>query len=141
MARFDLPRRRDEPGHLPIVQSHLHDHPSTRIVVPPIPADAAPRPARGLDPALEIEADRRILSPQDMAAIPRRDLGRPVGHLGHEQDTMTRALDILFTGFRRQPAITRARRAPRAERTGGDLRIAHFLGIRAMQALPAPGGR
>ncbi len=99
MARFDLHRRRDEPGYLLNVQSHLHDHLSTRIVVPLIPADAAPLPTRDLNPAFDVEGDRHILFPQYMAAVPRRELGRAIGNLGHEHDTITRALDILFTGF------------------------------------------
>jgi hypothetical protein len=31
--------------------------------------------------------------------LPKRELGRPVGNLAAERDAITRALDLLFTGF------------------------------------------
>jgi hypothetical protein len=34
-----------------------------------------------------------------MAAVPRRDLGRPVANLLDQSDDITRALAILLTGF------------------------------------------
>jgi hypothetical protein len=37
--------------------------------------------------------------PQYLAAVPRRELGRTVGNLLDQADDITRALDILLTGF------------------------------------------
>ena len=34
-----------------------------------------------------------------LAAVPRRELGKPVGNLLSDYDAIVRALDILLTGF------------------------------------------
>lgn len=73
MARFDLHRRKGTPGYLLEVQSdHMYALPS-RMVVPLLPPTAA------------------------LPAI--RDLGRPIGNLLSQADDITRALNILLTGF------------------------------------------
>ena len=97
MAQFDL--HRAATGYLLDVQHDLHDHLSTRVVVPLLPAATAPKPSRGLNPAIEVEGEPHLLFPQYLAAVHRRELGRPAGNLATHRDDITRALDLLLTGF------------------------------------------
>jgi toxin CcdB len=99
MARFDLHRARDGGGFVLNVQHDLHDHLATGIVVPLLPEAAAPPPSRDLNPVFEIEGVRHILFPQYLAAVPERELGRPLGTLEPQRDAVTRALDLLLTGI------------------------------------------
>jgi hypothetical protein len=46
-----------------------------------------------------VEGEPFLLATQLLGAIPLRELGRPIGNLGPEQDAISRALDLLFTGF------------------------------------------
>lgn len=96
MARFDLFRSGD--GWLLDVQSELTDSLPTRVVVPLLRADQAPV-ASELNPVFVIEGEAFALMVELLAATPRRALGRPQGSLAHERDAITRALDLLFTGF------------------------------------------
>ena len=99
MPRFDLHKRRGETGYLLNVQHDLYDHLPTRMVVPVTPL-AAGLPALGeLTPRVEIDGKLHLLFPQYMAAVPKRELGRPVGNLEAERDAITKALDLLLTGF------------------------------------------
>ncbi len=99
MPRFDLHRLRDGSGYLLNVEHHLHDALRTRVVVPLVPVDRAPQPTPRLNPVFEIEGERHVLFPQFLAAVPKRELGRAVGNLEPEREAITRALDLLLTGF------------------------------------------
>ncbi len=97
MARFDL--YRGDLGWLLDVQSELTDGLPSRVVVPLVPLADAPPALRELNPVFELEGAAHQLMPQWLAATPRRALGRPQASLAHERDAITRALDLLFTGF------------------------------------------
>lgn len=100
MARFDVFRRpRSAPGYLLQIQSDFLDALETRVVVPLLPPDAVPRPMRDLHPHFEIEGQAHIMVTQLLGAIPRRELGPAIGSLAAQQDDITRALDVLITGF------------------------------------------
>lgn len=100
MARFDLFRRpRGAPGYLLQIQSDFLDRLETRVVAPLLPPDAVPRPIRDLHPRFEIEGQAYLMATQLLGAIPRRELGAAVGSLAAQQDDITRALDVLITGF------------------------------------------
>ena len=100
MARFDLFRRpRSAPGYLLQIQSDFLDALETRVVVPLLPPEAVPRPMRDLHPHFEIEGQAHIMATQLLGAIPRRELGPAIGSLAAHQDDITRALDVLITGF------------------------------------------
>lgn len=99
MPRFDLYRRRGGAGYLLDVQAdHLHLLPS-RVVVPLLPPTAALPAIRGLTPLLTVEGEALAMMTHFLAAVPRRELGRPVGNLLAEHDAIVRALDMLLTGF------------------------------------------
>jgi toxin CcdB len=97
VAQYDLYRAAT--GYLVDVQHGLHDPLSTRVMVPLLPAATAPKPSRGLNPVIEVEGEPHLFFPQYLAAVPRRELGRPVGNLAPHRDDITRALDLLLTGF------------------------------------------
>ncbi len=81
------------------VQSDLLDPFETRVVIPLIAFDHAPRAPRRLNPVLEVGGERRILATHLLAALPRAELGPPVGALVAERDTIRAALDMLFLGL------------------------------------------
>jgi toxin CcdB len=99
MARFDLYRPKGSDGWLLDVQSdHLYQLPS-RMVVPLLPGSAALPAIRDLNPLLEVEGERLAMMTHYMSAMASRDLGRARGSLAAQADEITRALDILLTGF------------------------------------------
>jgi toxin CcdB len=100
VARFDLFRRpRGAPGYLLQIQSDFLDRLETRVVAPLLPPVAVPRPIRDLHPRFEIEGQPYLMATQLLGAIPKRELGPSVGSLATHQDDITRALDVLITGF------------------------------------------
>jgi toxin CcdB len=100
VPRFDLYRRpRGAPGYLLDVQSGFLDHFQTRVVIPLLPPAAVPAPIRDLHLRVEVGGEPFVLATHLLGAIPRRELGRPIGSLAAERDAITRALDLLFTGF------------------------------------------
>ncbi len=99
MARFDLYRPKSGPALLLDVQSDFLDHLKTRVVVPLVAPGSVPAPIRDLHPVFEIDGQRLLLATQFLAAIPKRELGTLAGNLEAERDAITRALDLLFTGF------------------------------------------
>lgn len=99
MARFDLYRPKESAAWLLDVQADFLDYLGTRVVVPLLPPDAAPNGMADLHPAFEVEGHRLLMATQLIAAVPRRELGRPVGNLAPHRDDITRALDLLLTGF------------------------------------------
>jgi toxin CcdB len=99
VARFDVHRRPGAGGYLLDVQSNVTDRLGTRIVVPLLPPARVPTPIRDLHPVFEMGEARFVMATHLLAAMPRRELGRAVGSLVAERDAITRALDILLTGF------------------------------------------
>ena len=81
------------------VQSDLLDPFETRVVIPLVAPEHAPRAPRRLNPVLEVAGERRILATHLLAALPRAELGTPVGSLAAERDAIRAALDMLFLGF------------------------------------------
>lgn len=101
MARFDVfptPGRAGV-GYVLDVQADLLQELGTRVVVPLLPPSSAPRPARGLNPSFEIAGEPHLMLTQFIAAVPERELKRTITSLKEHSDDITRALDILLTGF------------------------------------------
>ena len=99
MARHDLYPNPGNPGYLLDVQTDLLGGLTTRIVVPVLPEDAAPVPARLLNPGFDIEGERHYLMTQFMASVPAATLRSPVTSLSDRSDDVTRALDMIFQGY------------------------------------------
>jgi toxin CcdB len=99
VPRFDLFRPKRGPGLLLDVQSHWLDTLPSRVVGPLLPPGPTLPAIRDLNPVFEIEGTALALMTHYLTAIPRRELGRPIGSLAAERDAITRALDLLFTRF------------------------------------------
>jgi len=99
MAKFDVYRRGDGPGYLLDCQADLLDMLNTRLVVPLLPPEEAPKPAARLNPALEVEGQPVVMVTQFASAVMVRELGESVGSLLSEQDAIGLALDMLISGF------------------------------------------
>ncbi len=96
MSRFDIYRVR---SRLVLdVQSELTEGLPTRIAVPLLPRAHAAI-ATELNPIFIIDGVEFALMVELLAAIPRRELGVPYASLAADRDAITRALDLLFTGF------------------------------------------
>lgn len=101
MARFDvypMPGP-DRAGYLLDVQANLLQDLATRVVVPLLPADIAPKPARDLNPAFDIDGQPHLLLTQFIAAVPKKELKKPRLSLSAKSDEIARALDLLLIGF------------------------------------------
>jgi len=81
------------------VQADLLERLNTRMVVPLLPEDEAPKPAEHLNPAFIVAGRKMVMATQFMAAVPLAELGKPAGSLAHAYDTIKPAIDFLFDGF------------------------------------------
>lgn len=99
MARYDVFPNPSGRGFLLDVQADLLDGLNTRVVVPLMPLDSAPSPARRLNPAFEIEGQPHVMVTQFLSAVPRSILKTPVGNLGAQFSEITVAIDMLTQGF------------------------------------------
>ncbi|WP_417247559.1 CcdB family protein [Celeribacter sp.] len=98
MARFDIYPSPDRAGYLLDVQADLMGGLNTRVVVPLMPVDAAPAPAKRLNPVLDIRSERYVMVTQFLSAVPAFILKTPVASLAQHDTEITGALDILLTG-------------------------------------------
>jgi toxin CcdB len=99
MARFGVYAPPSRAMLLLDVQADLLDPLNTRVVVPLMPIDAAPTPARRLNPVFDIEGRRLVMVTQFLSAVRVAELGRPVARIEARRDEITAALDMLFQGF------------------------------------------
>jgi toxin CcdB len=81
------------------VQSDFLSHLASRMIIPIIPADDLPKRIADLHPVLDINGGRHVLVTHQLTSISKRDLKNPVASLAQHRDEITRALDLLFTGF------------------------------------------
>lgn len=99
MAELDVYRIPGTPGYVLEVQTDLLASLATAVVVPLFPIDTSPKPIRRLNPIFEIEGVAHVLVTQFIAAVPRKDLGTPVGSLGERNYyEVANALDMLLAG-------------------------------------------
>jgi toxin CcdB len=97
MTQFDF---YDHPAGLLLdVQADLLNGMNTRMVVPLLPLDDAPKPATRLNPVFTIGGLRYAMVTQFMASIPCDELRNKAGSLGHEHFSIKAAIDILFDGI------------------------------------------
>jgi toxin CcdB len=98
--RFDVyPLPSGGAGYIVDVQSDFLEHLPTRVVVPLISAGTFKTPIREVHPVFEIANARFVLMTHELASIRKLQLHRPVASLAAYREQITRALDILFTGF------------------------------------------
>ena len=99
MAKYEVYPNFDSSGYLLDVQADLLTDLNTRIVVPLMPLDKAPKPAKRLNPVFEIEGKQVMMATQFLAAVPARILKTPAGNLASCIDEISNALDMVFVGF------------------------------------------
>lgn len=99
MARFAVYANRQGSGYLLDVQANLLDHLTTCVVVPLLPAHAAPKPAKVLNPIFELEGQPCVMVTQFLAAVPRGVMGAEVQNLQDQAAVIVSALDCLFQGL------------------------------------------
>ncbi len=100
MARFDLYRMPSGGnGYLLDVQASFLSQLDTRVVVPLLPLDEAPRPAARLNPRFHIGTDEFTMVTQFLAAVPRSMLHSAVGNLSDHHSDIVSAIDFLMQGF------------------------------------------
>lgn len=105
MPQFEVHRnpgpQRDTVPMVVVVQSALYDGYRRRVVVPLVRRSALPAGARvagtRLNPVFEIDGQTLVLHPLDMVSVANDQLGASVGNLAEQGQTITDALDELFT--------------------------------------------
>ncbi len=105
MARFNISRNAEGIGYLLDVQADLLDHLNTRVVVPLLPLDIAPIPARTLNPFFTIVGISVSMVTQFMAAVPIQILKSSLLSQDSKRDEITAAHTQTrpVTGLARQP--------------------------------------
>jgi len=97
MAQYDVYEGDD--SLLLDIQADLFDVIKTRLVVPLILYEKAPKPAWRLNPIFNIGEQRYVMVTQLITAIPAKEIKEPIANLLKEHDTITAALDMIFHGF------------------------------------------
>lgn len=99
MPKYDVYPSPDGHNFLLDVQTDMLDELNTRVVVPLLPEEAAPKPARILNIVVEIDGKSHVMATQFLSAVPATVLSRPKINLSSRADDITRAIDMLFQGF------------------------------------------
>jgi toxin CcdB len=79
-------------------QSDLLAHLNTRVVIPLIPVDVAPRPAGRLNPMFQVDGQDHVMDTQFISSIEARHLGAAICSLADHSFEITGALDVLISG-------------------------------------------
>jgi toxin CcdB len=96
VAQFDVHRL--DGGFVIDCQADLLGHLNSRLVVPLLPIDVAPSPAKRLNPIFEINGQGHVMATQFAAAVRRKDLDEAVASLADRGLEITGALDVLISG-------------------------------------------
>jgi toxin CcdB len=104
MAQFDVclnpnPDTQAAIPYLLEVQSDLLESITTCVVVPLVRTSQRKKPAKYLNPRLDIEGTQVIMLTEQIAGIPRRALGKRITSLSSKRQEIVNALDFLFSGF------------------------------------------
>lgn len=81
------------------VQTDLLDGLNSRVVVPLLPVNDAPKPAERLNPSFVINGHHVVMVTQFLAAVPVSILLQPVDNISDRFADVTNALDMVFQGF------------------------------------------
>jgi toxin CcdB len=81
------------------VQSDFMSALESRMVIPVLPAGKVKKRVPDLQPVVEIAGTPHVLMTYEMSSVLRKELGRSFMSLIAYRDEITRALDLLFTGF------------------------------------------
>jgi toxin CcdB len=98
VAQFDVHENVFGNGLLLDCQADLLSHLNTRLVVPLLRPEEAPKPALRLNPAFDIGGERYLMVTQYAGAVERRELGPKLTSLAQHDREIMNALDLLLTG-------------------------------------------
>jgi toxin CcdB len=102
MAQFDV-FRNSRSRMYPLVmdvQAELLAQLATRVVVPLMPVGrSGAKPMTRLNPTARLRGKEYSLIFQEIAAIPKSELGAPVASLAARRAELIAAIDLLFTGI------------------------------------------
>ena len=99
MARFDVYANWEGVGYLLDCQAGLLSNLNTRFVVPLLPLEVAPHPARRLNPIFEIKGNSCVMVTQFAATVPSSLLKERIMSLAADEITIGNAIDMLLTGY------------------------------------------
>lgn len=99
MDRFSVYPNPSGQGYLINVQADFMSHFNTRVVIPLLPLDEAPKPANTLNPLFEIDGKRYSMVTQYMGAVPIKLLKNAVFSVDDRHDEVVAAIDLLLQGF------------------------------------------
>lgn len=99
MAKYDFYPDPGGSGYLLNIQSDLLEDLNTQVVVPLLPLQKAPKPAKRLNPVFHIEGADYVMLTQFMSAVPLSIGKEAVGNLKEKFDEITAAIDTLTHGF------------------------------------------
>lgn len=99
MARFDLYRSADADAYFLDVQADLMQDLNTRVVVPLLPPNIAPKPGYRLNPTFVIGGKDYVMVTQFISAARSSELPSASDNVSRHHDKITDALDMLFQGF------------------------------------------
>ncbi|OIO66717.1 MAG: plasmid maintenance protein CcdB [Zetaproteobacteria bacterium CG_4_9_14_3_um_filter_49_83] len=104
MPQFDIYRNPNPDTNTLIpylldVQADLLDLLTTRVVAPLHTLKSISVPLRHLNPVLEVNGERLVLSTAELAAVAKAVLGEPVGNVRSYRDDIIAALDFVFAGI------------------------------------------
>ncbi len=99
MDRFSVYPNPSGKGYLLNVQANSMSHFNTRVVIPLLPLDEAPKPAKTLNPLFNVDGKQYSMVTQYMAAVPVKVLKNAVISVDHRRDEIVAAIDLLLQGF------------------------------------------
>lgn len=99
MGRFSVYPSLSGSGYLINVQADIMHPFNTRIVIPLLPLDEAPKPANTLNPLFDIKGIQYSMVTQYMAAVPVKDLRVEAFSAQNRHNDIVAAIDFLFHGF------------------------------------------
>ena len=98
MARFDVYQDRSREFFVNVRADEFDDVPRL-ILVPLHPAARVSGVIPTINPVVEFRTNDYVVLTQYLASVPKREFSQPIGTLVQHADEITRALDVLFTGF------------------------------------------
>lgn len=99
MEQFSVYPNPSGRGYLLCVQAKAMEHFNTRVVIPLLPLDEAPKPAHVLNPIFDIEGLPHSAVTQYMAAVPLKILKTAVLSAADRRNEIVAAIDLLLQGF------------------------------------------
>jgi len=99
MANLDVYKNPDGPGYLLDIQADLLNHLNVRVVVPLLPQEMSPQPARRLNPIYSICSQDCVMLTQFISSVPANILETRVASLSDYHSEILDAIDMLLSGF------------------------------------------